>query len=68
MRDRRVRAAELSVPVEGLDRATWRMPALEKFSRPVLSIQRKAGLLIFRGHLLIAFLLVIVKVVEMAVK
>jgi NRAMP (natural resistance-associated macrophage protein)-like metal ion transporter len=68
VRDRRIRAAELSVPVEWLDRATWRMPALEKLSRPALSTQRKAGLFVLRGYLLIAFLLVIVKVVEVAVK
>ena len=34
MRDRRVTTAEVSVPVEWLDRATWRMPALEKLSAP----------------------------------
>jgi NRAMP (natural resistance-associated macrophage protein)-like metal ion transporter len=68
VRDRRIRAAELSVPVEWLDRATWRMPALEKLSRPALSTQRKAGLFILRGYLSIAFLLVIVKVVEVAAK
>ena len=51
VRDRRIRAAELTVPVEWLDRATWRMPALEKLSRPVLSTQRKAGLFILRGYL-----------------
>jgi hypothetical protein len=34
----------------------------------LLSTQRKAGLFILRGYLLIAFMLVIVKVVEVAVK
>jgi hypothetical protein len=68
VRDRRIRAAELIDPVQWLDRTTWRMPALEKLSRPVLSTQRKAGLFILRGYLFIAFLLVIVKVVEVAVK
>ena len=68
VRARRIRAAELSVPVEWLDRATWRMPALENLSRPVLSTQRKAGLFILRGYLLVAFALVIVKVVEVALK
>jgi hypothetical protein len=66
--DRRIKAAERSVPVEWLDRATWRMPTLEKLSRPVLSTQRKTGLFVLRGYLLIAFLLVIVKVVEVAVR
>jgi hypothetical protein len=68
VRDRRIRTAELTVPVEWLDRSTWRMPPLETLSRPVLSTQRKAGLFILRGYLLVAFLLVIVKVVEVAVK
>ena len=68
IRDRRIRRAEMTVPVEWQDRSTWRMPALEKLARPVLSRQRKAGLFILRGYLLIAFALVIVKVVEIAVK
>jgi NRAMP (natural resistance-associated macrophage protein)-like metal ion transporter len=68
VRDRRIRAAELTVPVTWLERSTWRMPALEKLARPVLSSQRKAGLFVLRGYLLVAFLLVIVKVVEVAVK
>jgi hypothetical protein len=44
------------------------MPALANLPRPVLSIQRKTGLFILRGYLLVAFLLVILKVVEVAVK
>jgi NRAMP (natural resistance-associated macrophage protein)-like metal ion transporter len=68
IRDRRIRRAEMTVPVEWQERSTWRMPALEKLARPVLSRQRKAGLFILRGYLLIAFALVIIKVVEIAVK
>ncbi len=68
VRDHRVRAAELTVPVEWLNRADWRMPALEKLARPVLSRQRKAGIFVLRSYLLIAFALVIVKVVEVTVK
>jgi NRAMP (natural resistance-associated macrophage protein)-like metal ion transporter len=68
VRDRRMRAAELTVPVEWLNRAEWRMPSLETLARPVLSRQRKAGMFILRGYLLIAFALVIVKVVEVAVR
>jgi Mn2+/Fe2+ NRAMP family transporter len=64
----RVKASELTVPVEWLDRQTWRMPAIERLSRPVLSSQRKIGLVILRGYLLIAFSLVVVKIVEVAVK
>jgi NRAMP (natural resistance-associated macrophage protein)-like metal ion transporter len=68
VRDRRIRAAELTVPVQWLNRSDWRMPALEKLARPVMSRQRNAGMFILRGYLLIAFALVIVKVVEVAVK
>jgi Mn2+/Fe2+ NRAMP family transporter len=68
VRVQRAKAAELTVPVGWLDRQSWRMPALERLSRPSLSTQRKVGLFILRGYLLIAFALVVVKVVEVAVK
>jgi NRAMP (natural resistance-associated macrophage protein)-like metal ion transporter len=48
-------------------RATWRMPSLALLERPVMSRQRKIGMLTLRGYLLFAFVLVIVKVVEVAV-
>ena len=48
-------------------RDTWRMPALSRLERPVMSRQRKVGLLTLRGYLLIAFVLVIVKLVEVAI-
>jgi NRAMP (natural resistance-associated macrophage protein)-like metal ion transporter len=67
-RSQRVKASEVTVPVEWLDRQTWRMPAMERLSRPVLSSQRKVGLVILRGYLLISFSLVVVKIVELAVK
>jgi hypothetical protein len=47
-------------------RDTWRMPALARLERPAMSRQRKVGLLTLRGYLLIAFVLVIVKIVEVA--
>jgi len=49
-------------------RHTWRMPALSRLERPVMSRQRKAGLVTLRGYLLVAFVLVIVKIVEVAVR
>ena len=49
-------------------RDTWRMPALSRLERPVMSRQRKLGLLMLRSYLLIAFILVIVKIVEVAVR
>jgi len=49
-------------------RHTWRMPALSRLERPVMSRQRKVGLVTLRGYLLVAFVLVIVKIVEVAVR
>ncbi len=48
-------------------KATWRMPALHLLARPAMSIPRKAGLVVLRTYLLVAFALVVVKVVEVAV-
>jgi hypothetical protein len=62
------RAKVLTVPVEWHDRDTWRMPALNRLARPPVSLQRKLGLVTLRGYLLVAFVLVVVKVVEVAVR
>ena len=64
---RRARRA-LTVPAEWEDRTTWRMPPLHLVGKPVLSTPRKVGLVLLRGYLLVAFVLVIVKVVEVAIK
>jgi hypothetical protein len=64
----RSRAGVLTVPVEWQDRRTWRMPALNRLARPSLSLQRKIGLIALRGYLLVAFALVVVKVVEVALR
>ena len=62
------RAPELTVPVRWQKRDTWRMPALNRLARPVMSAQRKLGLATLRGYLVVAFALVVVKVVEVALK
>jgi Mn2+/Fe2+ NRAMP family transporter len=49
-------------------RETWRMPPLARLERPTMSLQRKIGLLTLRGYLVVAFALVIVKIVEVAVR
>ena len=49
-------------------RDTWRMPALNLLARPAMSTQRKIGLITLRGYLLVAFTLVIVKIVEVSIK
>jgi Mn2+/Fe2+ NRAMP family transporter len=48
-------------------RDTWRMPALNSLVKPVMSTQRKIGLMTLRGYLLIAFALVVVRIVRVAV-
>jgi len=50
------------------NRGTWRMPPLQRLERPTMSLQRKVGLFTLRTYLAIAFILVIVKIVEVAMK
>jgi NRAMP (natural resistance-associated macrophage protein)-like metal ion transporter len=68
VRGRIRRASVLTVPLEWQDRQTWRMPALNLLARPPVSLQRKIGLVTLRGYLLVAFALVLVKVVEVAIR
>jgi len=49
------------------DRLTWQMPPLANLPRPVWSTTRKAGMIALRGYLLVAALLMVVKVVQLAV-
>lgn len=56
------------VLAETVHRHTWRMPPLSRLKRPTMSRQRKVGLVTLRGYLLIAFALVILKIVEVAVR
>jgi hypothetical protein len=48
------------------DRMSWRTPALDTLTRPPFSPLRKAGMLTLRAYLVIAVLLVIVKVTQLA--
>lgn len=43
------------------DRATWQMPPLATLQRPVMSTGRRSGLLVLRGYLVIAALMVVLK-------
>ncbi|MDP9094262.1 MAG: divalent metal cation transporter [Actinomycetota bacterium] len=55
---------------EGPDRSlqpTWRMPPLALLTRPKLSTGRRVGLTVLRTYLLIAMILVIVRVVQLAI-
>jgi Mn2+/Fe2+ NRAMP family transporter len=65
----RARATGRLVPEEPVDRsqrASWRMPPLALLERPQLSTVRRAGLSVLRLYLLVAMILVIVRVVQLA--
>lgn len=46
------------------DRANWQTPNLALLARPTMSQSRRAGLLVLRGYLVVAVVLVVVKVVQ----
>ncbi|MBW8077431.1 MAG: manganese transporter [Gallionella sp.] len=56
------------VLAEVSNRDTWRMAPLQTLTRPVMSSQRKIGMMTLRGYLGVAFVMVVVKIVEVAVK
>jgi NRAMP (natural resistance-associated macrophage protein)-like metal ion transporter len=56
-------------PVDGVgygDRWTWRMPPLAELARPKLSGARRLWLGVLRGYLVLAMVMVVVRVVELA--
>jgi hypothetical protein len=53
-------------PENPMRRSNWQMPRLSLLGSPVMSTQRKVGMLMLRGYLIFAFALVIVKVVDVA--
>jgi hypothetical protein len=67
VQSRRTTTARTAAVIEPIDRSNWRMPSLTKLKTPVMSTQRKVGLMTLRGYLVVAFALVIVKIVEVAV-
>jgi len=60
-RERRARRTE-----PALDRATWQMPPLQELTKPVATPGRTIGLLVLRGYLIIAAVLVVVKFIQLA--
>jgi Mn2+/Fe2+ NRAMP family transporter len=56
------------VLAETMSRDTWRMPPLARLERPTMSLRCKIGLTALRGYLVVALCLVIVKIVEVAIK
>ena len=65
VRNRPVAAASELVQVPRERRSTWTMPPLALLERPVWSPGRKTGMLVLRGYLVVAVLLVIVKTVQL---
>ena len=59
-------AARTLPPLDRSLRPTWRMPPLTLLTRPELSATRRIGLTVLRTYLLIAMILVIVRVVQLA--
>ncbi len=67
-RRRRDRVTVDHALAETKNRDSWRLPPLSLLERPTMSLQRKIGLVTLRGYLIVAFALVIVKIVEVAVR
>jgi NRAMP (natural resistance-associated macrophage protein)-like metal ion transporter len=65
---RRLRPGSVAaLPVDRSGRAAWRMPPLTLLDRPVMSTGRKIGMSALRLYLLVAMVLVVVRIVELAV-
>jgi len=60
----RAEAAE-QIAKEKQRRQTWTMPPLALLERPVFSPGRKAGMLLLRGYLVVAVLLLVIKTVQL---
>jgi NRAMP (natural resistance-associated macrophage protein)-like metal ion transporter len=50
-----------------IDPRTWRMPPLSQLPKPVWSKTRKFGMILLRGYLLVAVIMMIVKAVQIAI-
>jgi Mn2+/Fe2+ NRAMP family transporter len=65
---KRIRQAPTISEVEEIDRLTWQMPPLSELARPVWSPTRKVGMLVLRGYLAMAMIMVAVKVAQLALQ
>lgn len=54
-------------PIDRTGQANWRMPPLTLLARPELSRSTKLGMGVLRTYLLVAMILVIVRVIELAI-
>ncbi len=62
----RRRTATKEDPIDRTGRDTWRMPPLETLTRPAMSTARRMGMGALRSYLLVAMILVVIKIVEVA--
>ncbi|GAA2138270.1 divalent metal cation transporter [Kitasatospora kazusensis] len=62
----RRRTATKEDPIDRTGRDDWRMPPLETLAKPVMSSANKIGMGALRGYLLIAMILVVAKIVQVA--
>ncbi len=53
-------------PIDRTGKESWRMPPLDTLTTPVMSTARKLGMGALRTYLLIAMVLVVVKIVQVA--
>ncbi|MGK4584010.1 NRAMP family divalent metal transporter [Kitasatospora sp. HPMI-4] len=63
----RRRTATKEDPIDRTGRENWRMPPLETLARPTMSTARKIGMGALRTYLLVAMVLVVVKIVQVAI-
>ena len=61
-----VAAGHSSVEVDRRDRENWRMPPLNMLTKPVMSAGRKVALAVLGSYMVIAMVLVIVRIIQMA--
>jgi hypothetical protein len=52
--------------VDRRDRETWRMPPLNMLTKPVMSAGRKVALAILGSYMMIAMIMVIMRIIQMA--
>ncbi|MDH6580365.1 divalent metal cation transporter [Kitasatospora sp. MAP5-34] len=63
----RKRTATAEDPIDRTGRDEWRMPPLETLTKPVMSTTRKLGMGALRTYLLIAMIMVVFKLVQVAI-
>ncbi|MEU1630620.1 NRAMP family divalent metal transporter [Streptomyces sp. NPDC020096] len=66
VRRRRKGWARAGADIDRSGRDEWRMPPLETLTKPVMSTGRKIGMGALRSYLLVAMVLVVIKIVEVA--